>query len=33
MGAVMAADNPAAVMTGLIKTVGAALAAQRRTAP
>jgi thiamine-phosphate pyrophosphorylase len=33
MGAVMAADNPAAVMTGLIKTVGAALAARRRTAP
>ncbi len=33
MGAVMAADNPAAVMTGLIKTVGVALAARRRRAP
>lgn len=33
MGAVMAADNPAAVMTGLIRTVGAALAACSGTAP
>jgi len=32
MGAVMAADNPTAVMTGLIRTVGAALAAHRDTA-
>lgn len=33
MGAVMAADDPAAVMTGLIKAVSAALAARGGTAP
>ena len=33
MGAVMAADKPAAVMTGLIKAVSAALAARGGTAP
>jgi thiamine-phosphate pyrophosphorylase len=33
MGAVMGADDPAAVMAGLIKTLAAALAARRRRPP